>query len=166
MPSGANSSRIRSRIAAACGAPSNDGPVHVQQLLGRGEVLLPLRVGDERRSARGRSGPGVAQVQCTPCPPTQVAPAAAGMPGEPSAARPIRCVPCRAVIVPSTTTPPGMPETPLSCDRPWEASRAAACSSGSGTFLTFMPSGRVTTGPASTISTLDVRRACSSSCRA
>ena len=115
-----------------------------------------------------RSGPvgaGVAQVQCTPWPPTQVAPAAAGMPGEPSAARPIRCVPCRAVIVPSTTTPPGMPETPLSCDVPCDASRAAACSSGPGTFLTFMPIGRVTTGPASTMST-DTSGACSSSSRA
>ena len=103
-----------------------------------------------------RSGPvgaGVAQVQCTPCPPTQVAPAAAGMPGDPSAARPIRWVPWRAVIVPSTTTPPGMPETPLSVARPCEASRAAACSCGSGMFFTFMPGGVLTTGPASTIST-------------
>src|SRR3954454_20038381 len=48
-----------------------------------------------------RSGPvgaGVAQVQCTPWPPTQVAPAAAGMPAEPSAAEPMRGGPWRAGV--------------------------------------------------------------------
>jgi hypothetical protein len=99
------------------------------------------------------TGRGVAQVQCTPCPPTQVAAAAAGIPAEPSAARPMRWVPCRAVMVPSTTTPPGMADTPLSVARPCDARRAAACSSGSAMFLTFVPGGVETTGPASTIST-------------
>jgi 2-oxoglutarate dehydrogenase E2 component (dihydrolipoamide succinyltransferase) len=46
------------------------------------------------------------------------------------------------------------PQVNASVDRPWDASRAAACCSGSGTFLTFMPIGSVTTGPASTMSTV------------
>ena len=51
--------------------------------------------------------------------------AAAGMPGDPSAARPMGWVPWRAVIVPSTTTPPvfsssqgpGVAETKSDCGR-------------------------------------------------
>ncbi len=69
--------------------------------------MKPIRsLPDRPRAWRRSSGRPARRRRSTP--------AAAGIPGDPSAARPIRWVPCRAVTVPSTTTPPGMPETPLS----------------------------------------------------
>ena len=114
-------------------------------------VARPRRA-RHRALRRGRTatrsdpyGRGVAHVQCAPMPPTHVDAAAAGMPALPGSSR---CVPWRAVTVPSTI---GMPTSTGACGGPWERSRASRSCSSSSRFFRFSPGGSVSTGPASTI---------------
>ncbi len=104
------------------------------------------------------AGRGIAHVQCAPCPPTLVAPAAAGNVGacaEPSPPKSRRCVPWRAVNMPSTTVPDGMPSDSRNSPAcgPCDRSRARAFSTGSAMLRTLSPGRSVSCGPASNMTT-------------
>ena len=100
----------------------------------------------------------MAQVQCAPMPPTFVEAAAAGKVGacpEPSPPKSMRCVPWRAVNMPSTTTPSGRPSDSRNAPAcgPCDISRARAFSAGSAMLRTLSPGISVSCGPASNITT-------------
>ena len=113
-PSGSsapNSSSSSDRMAAPTAESANAASCTCSSRAASVDELVPLVVGDEGDPLAERRA-GVAQVQCAPMPPTFVDAAAAGKVGacaDPSPPKSSRCVPPRAVNMPSTTADDGMP---------------------------------------------------------
>ena len=125
--------------------------LHVQQLASRPRCSPSHSSSAMNGIFSLKAGDGVAQVQCAPLPPTLVDAAAAGNVGacaEPSPPKSSRWVPWRAVNMPSTTSPAGMPSDSRNAPAcgPCDISRARAFSSGSAMLRTLSPGPRSAAG--------------------